>query len=140
SRLPQERSRSRIQLTYCIDMETLRQARLSWLFVGLLAVLCGVLVLIQNQWTSEVSRAQQDRQRADLQNALNRLSRDFNNEITNAAAALLPTSSDVEALGAEAAYATHYARWKESHDSMFARIALVQPRVDTLDFKLLDLN
>jgi signal transduction histidine kinase len=123
-----------------MNMEKLRQARLSWLFVGLLAILCGVLVLIQNRWTAEVSQAEQDRLRTSLQNALNRLSRDFNNEITNACAALLPTTSDVEALGAEAAYATHYARWKEAHDRMFARIALVEPHGDALDFKLLDLN
>src|ERR1051325_4824402 len=121
-------------------MWKLRRARLSWLFVGLLAVLCGVLVLIQNRWIGEVSRAEQDRLRSELQNALNRLSRDFNNQITTDAAALLPTSSDVESQGTEAAYATHYARWKESHDPMFARIGLVEPRQDALDLKLLDLN
>src|SRR5437016_3156251 len=121
-------------------MEKLRQARLSWLFVGLLAILCIVLVLIQNHWTTEVSRAEQDRLRADLQSSLTRLSRDFNNEITNACAALLPTTSDVDAMGAEAAYAAHYARWKESHDRMFARIGLVQPHDGALDLELLDLG
>jgi signal transduction histidine kinase len=121
-------------------MEKIRQARLSWLFVGLLAILCVVLVLIQNQWTGEVSRAEQERLRSGLQNSLNRLSRDFNNEITNSCAALLPTGSDVEQLGLEAAYAGHYARWKESHDRMFARVALVVPRAGKFDFLLLDLN
>src|SRR5262245_51621956 len=109
----------RRNLSYCIDMEKVRQARLSWLFVGLLAILCSALVVIQNRWTAEVSRAEHDRLRTELQTALNRLSRDFNNEITNGCAALLPTGSDVDALGAETAYATHYARWKESHDHMF---------------------
>jgi len=123
-----------------MNMDTIRQARLSWLFVGLLAILCVVLVIIQNHWTSEVSRAEQERLRSGLQNDLNRLSRDFNNEITNSCTALLPTSSDVEQQGAEAAYASHYARWKESHDRMFSRIALVVPRAGTLDFLLLDLN
>jgi signal transduction histidine kinase len=121
-------------------MNTLQQARLSWLFVGLLAILCAVLVLIQNQWTAEVSRAEHEHLRAALQDSLNRLSRDFNNEITNACAALLATTSDVETLGPEAAYAIHYAHWKESHDRIFSRIALVQPIGGTLDFKLLDLN
>src|SRR5437868_5894714 len=37
-------------ISFCHCMEKLRQARLSWLFVGLLAVLCGVLLLIQNRW------------------------------------------------------------------------------------------
>ena len=123
-----------------MNMEKIRQARLSWLFVGLLAILCVVLVLIQNQWTGEVSRAEHERLRSGLQDSLNRLSRDFNNEITNSCAALVPTSSDIEEQGAEAAYAAHYTHWIESHDRMFARIALVVPRAGTLDFLLLDLN
>ena len=121
-------------------MEKLRQARLSWLFVGLLAILCGALVVIQNRWIGEIASAQQERLRAALQNSLNRLSHEFNNEITEACAALLPNTSEVSEHGAEQAYAARYIRWRMSHGHMFARIALIEPRDNALDFKLLDLN
>src|SRR6185437_5781526 len=97
-------------------MEKLAQARLSWLFVGLMAVFCGALVLLQHRWIGEISRAQGDRLRAELRDSLGRFSRDFNTEIANACSALLPGSSEIEARGAETTYAAHYARWRESND------------------------
>ena len=121
-------------------MEKLAQARLSWLFVGLLAVFCGALVLLQHRWIGEISRAEGDRLRAELRDSLGRLSRDFNNEIANACAALLPGSSEIEARGAQVTYAAHYARWRESHDRLFRRIALVIPRESSADFFNLDLD
>src|SRR6478609_3047925 len=117
-------------------MEKLQQARLSWVFVGLLAILCAALVVIQNHWIGEISSAQQDRLRAALQNALNRLSHDFNDEISESCAALLPGASEVVEHGAEAAYTARYARWKTSHGRMFARIALIQPRDNGMEFEL----
>ena len=96
-------------------------------------VLCGALVLIQNRWIGEISRAEADRLRAELAKSLNRSSREFNNEITNACAALLPPPLEVEQHGAEKAYSVQYARWKESHDRLFSRIALVAPREELLD-------
>src|SRR5690242_14135551 len=105
-------------------MEKLAQARLSWLFVGLLAVFCGALVLLQHRWIGEISRAQGDRLRAELAKSLQRLSREFNNEIGNACAALMPPPLEIEQHGRENAYSVQYARWKESHDRLFSRIAL----------------
>ena len=121
-------------------MEKLAQARLSWLFVGLLAVLCGALLLLQHRWIGEISRAEGERLRNELRNSLGRLSHDFNNEIANACSALLPGSSEIERIGAENAYSAHFARWKESHERLFSRIALVVPRYDSVDFLNLDLD
>src|SRR5689334_3468461 len=117
-----------------MNMEKMAQARLSWLFVGLLAVLCGALVLLQHKWIGEITRAEGDRLRAELRESLGRLSHDFNNEIANASSALLPGASEIEARGAEITYAAHYARWKEAHGRLFSRIALVIPHQDSVEF------
>jgi signal transduction histidine kinase len=121
-------------------MERLAQARLSWLFAGLLAVLCGALLVLQHRWIGEISRAEGDRLRAELRNSLVRLSRDFNREIGDACSALLPGSSEIEQSGVEIAYAAHYARWKESHERLFSRIALVIPHDRSVEFLNLDLD
>ena len=95
-----------------------RQAWLSWASVGLLAVLCGALALLQHQWLGEISRAEGDRLRTSLQAELGLLSRDFNTEITSACAALIPSTADIEKLGREKAYSSRYFQWKESHDPL----------------------
>ncbi len=49
-----------------------RRAVLSWLFVGTLLVLCGVLGVLQYRWIGEVSLAARDRLRGSLQASLDR--------------------------------------------------------------------
>ena len=63
---------------------TPQRAWLSWAVVGLLILLCGVLAVLQNRWLDELARAEKDRLHQELQNELNRLSRDFNNDLTDA--------------------------------------------------------
>ena len=64
-----------------------RRALLSWLFVGSLLVLCGVLGVLQYRWIGEVSIASRERLRGSLESSLNRLSQDFNSEIAAASRA-----------------------------------------------------
>src|SRR5437016_7745760 len=68
----------------------------SWLFLGALFVLCGVLGVLQYRWIGEVSVAARERMRGSLQASLNRVSQDFNSEISSAARALLPPGSPSE--------------------------------------------
>lgn len=115
-----------------------RREWLSWGAVGLLALLCGFLALLQNRWIGEISRAEKDRLHQQLQTELNRLSRDFNGELTSAVSDLLPPSAQIETLGAEKAYSDRYSRWRDTHERLFNRIALAVPREEGL--VLLDLN
>src|SRR5437868_8188339 len=103
-----------------------RQTVLYWGMLGLLAVLCCVLGVLQYRWIGEISVADQDRLRSVLQSALNRLSVDFNSEISTASGTLQPSNSEVDQKGREQAYADRYRRWRSSnrHSELFSRIAL----------------
>lgn len=116
-----------------------RRAWLSWASVGLLAALCGVLALLQNHWIREISRAEKERLQNQLQSELMRLSREFNTELASACFDLVPTTQQVDELGRMKAYALRYSQWRESHDRLFSRIAVVVPDDDSLEFYDLDL-
>src|SRR5260370_42543686 len=106
-------------------MDTLQQRSwLAWASVGVLAVLCASLALLQNHWIAEVSRAERERLQQQLQTELSHLSREFNAEIANACAGLMPSYPEIEELGREKASANRYLQWKQSHDRIFSRIAL----------------
>jgi signal transduction histidine kinase len=113
-----------------------RRAVLSWLFVGTLLVLCGVLGVLQYRWIGEVSLAARDRLRGSLQASLDRLSRDFNSEIATACRALLPPNSS------EAEFATRYQQWKRTaRDSqVFGAIAIAHPQTHAWILRRLDLE
>jgi signal transduction histidine kinase len=119
-----------------------QRALLSWLSLGALLVLCGVLGVLQYRWIGEVSRAERERLGRSLQASLGRLSQDFNSEISTACAALLPNGPPPEQEPREEDYATRYARWKEAsrHGQLFRRIALVVAQGDRLVLRNLDLE
>lgn len=120
-------------------MDTLQQRSwLAWASVGVLAVLCASLALLQNHWIAEVSRAERERLQQQLQSELSHLSREFDNEITNACSSLLPAVPEIEELGREKAYANRYLQWKQSRDRIFGRIALAVPHDSSLDLLNLD--
>ncbi len=110
------------------------RAWLSWAFISLLALLCGVLAVLQNRWINEFSQAEKQRLQQQLQTELGHLSREFNDEVTRACGGLLAPVSEIEALGRERAYAIAYSRQRESNDRMFSRIALVVPEGGSLVF------
>lgn len=109
-----------------------RQARLSWLVLGGLGALSGLLAVLQYRWLGEVSFGERERMRAGLNTSLSRLSQDFNGELTAACAALLsPVEGEDDEVG-EAIYAARYAVWKENshHAGLFKRVMLVVPKED----------
>jgi signal transduction histidine kinase len=114
------------------------RAWLSWAFISLLALLCGVLAVLQNRWINEFSQAEKQRLQQQLQTELGHLSREFNDEVTRDGAGLVPSASQIEELGRERAYAAAYSRQRESNESMFSRIGLVIPEDDSLVFSNLD--
>jgi hypothetical protein len=117
-----------------------RPAWLPWAIVTLLAGSCCVLAVLQYRWIIEVSAAERDRIRTDLQSRLGLLSRNFNDEISNACLALIPDASQIEANGREKAYAGRYQVWRGSHDEWFRRIALAVPSGGDVAFHDLDLQ
>src|SRR5487761_2531852 len=124
-----------------MDMENIRQrAWRAWASAGLLAVLCTVLAVLQSRWISEVSVAERDRLREQLQTGLNQLSADLNDRVANACSALTPAAGAFDQAGREVVYANQYRRSKEAHEPLFRRIALAIPDGDKLDFLLLDLD
>src|SRR3981081_2482025 len=96
-------------------MERDNKRWLSWAFVGLLAVLCAILAIVQNHWIHQVSIAERDRLRGSLEAGLSNISRDFSDDVSRAFAALRPRGSEIEEMGREAAYSTRYARWQASN-------------------------
>src|SRR5437867_1821665 len=126
-----------------MDVDKNRQnARLSWLFVGVLAALCATLGVLQYRWIGEVGRAEHERLRAGLQLSLQRLSQEFNAEIGASGAALLPGPFWDDEAETEKAYAIRYAKWRGSshYNGLFRRIALAVPVDDELELRNLDID
>ena len=122
-------------------MDTGKQRRtvLSWLIVGGLFLLCGVLGVLQYRWIGEVSEAARDRLRVSLQASLMRISQEFSAEIGNACRALLtPPVASPES--AETEIAANFAQWKKTarHNQMFRRIGLAVPENHRLKLLILD--
>jgi hypothetical protein len=117
-------------------------AVLSWLFVGTLFVLCGVFGVLQYRWIGDVSFAAHERLRLSLQGSLNRLSQDFDAEITAACAALLPARPPLAGELNEEDYATRYMKWKASarHNQLLRSVAIAVPQDSALILRTLDLE
>src|SRR5258708_15599864 len=118
-----------------MDVDRNRQnARLSWLFVGVLAALCATLGVLKYRWIGEVGRAEHERLRAGLHLSLQRLSQEFNAEIGAAGAALLPGPFWDDEAESEKAYAIRYAKWRGSshYNSFFPPNPLSRPLADPL--------
>jgi len=124
---------------YAIFMDRLqRRAWFSWASLGLLAVLCAVVAVLQYRWIGEISEAERTRLQSQLHDDLDSLRTRFDEEVFNACAALAPSPGETERLGVEGAYAARYARWRVSHPALFRRIALARLREGSLTFEEMD--
>ncbi|MCU1260690.1 MAG: sensor histidine kinase [Bryobacterales bacterium] len=113
---------------------------LSSIFIGLLALLCAVLALVQNRWIYEISLAERDRLHSALQSDLNRLSRDFDRTIATSSSGLVPPFPNVSNLGSQAACSRQYQRWRVTNEPIFRRIGLVQWENGRPEFYLLNMD
>jgi signal transduction histidine kinase len=106
-----------------------RQTMLSWLFVGALIVLCGVLGVLQYRWIGEVTDAARDRLRAGLQANLGLLSREFNSEMNARIRELVATDRAESGLHLERQIAARYQHAKSTAQGavLFRRIAIAEP-------------
>jgi signal transduction histidine kinase len=119
---------------------TRRVPPLSWIAIAVLAMLCGLLGVLQYRWTGEISSAQKQQIEATLSERLASLQLAFNARIASACPALTPGPSLMESAGPLAAYAAQYLQWKPSSDPLFRRIALAAPSEDSLELYNLDLE
>jgi len=123
-----------------MDMERWRNAWLSWASVGLLALLCGVLAMLQYRWIGEITGAERQNLQAALRDRLEDLRRDLNDQVSNSERALLPAADAASPAAREAAWSAQYLRWKQTHEPLFRRIALAVPQTDGLRLYGLDLE
>lgn len=122
-----------------MNLENLKSRALaSWATVGLLAVLCLVLAVLQYRWIGEISRAERARLQGVLQSSVQRLAQDFNSELGTAVTVLRPTAESIEELGREGAYAGQWIRWRESSapTGLIKRAGLAVPEGETLTIRL----
>jgi signal transduction histidine kinase len=110
------------------------KAMSSWLFLGALFVLCGILGVLQYRWIGEVSVAARDRMRGSLQNSLNRVSFNFNSEISTAARAVTPSHPPADPAAVEREVLANLDRLPRP----FQRIAIAVPHETNLELRLFD--
>lgn len=119
-----------------------RYSLLWWIFVTGLFLLCGILGVLQYRWIGEVSVADRERLQQRLQADLNRLSREFNSELTSACRALFPADAGAGRTASAAALADAYAQWKKTtrDAELFQSIALAVPRNQQVELFQVDLS
>src|SRR4051794_9067606 len=84
---------------------TQRQTLLEWGFLAAMVGLCSGLTALQYRWTGELARAEVQRLRGNLTGQSQLLAQDFDNELAAACTRLLPSASEIDDLGREAAAA-----------------------------------
>ena len=105
-----------------------RRALLSWLFVGTLFALCGVLAILQYRWLGEVSTAARERLHGSLQATLFRISQGLNSELSTSLGGLIPQSGQSDPQAAEQDLAARFEQWKATHNrQLFRHIAMAVP-------------
>src|SRR5690242_6339313 len=102
-----------------------RRLTVSWVFVVVMFALCGVLGFLQYRWVGEVSIAARDRLRAGLQASLERVSREFQTELTSAARSLAPDVEDADTKAVVAQASQRYSAWRtEARAKIFSKVGL----------------
>src|SRR3954471_12986529 len=117
-----------------------RRTLLYWGILGSIAVLCGVLAVVQYRWTGELARAEQTRLRNTLQSALNVMSLDFNSELTAACVGLQPSPEEIQSEGREQAYVQRWEQWRATNgrENFFRTFALAIPKAGDVELRTLD--
>jgi len=89
--------------------------------------LCVVLSALQYKWTGQISSAETARLRANLRDGLHTLCRAFDSELTESCRALVPTFSEIEEEGRDAAHIERFDVWAAKAKPIFRKIAVAVP-------------
>lgn len=106
-----------------------RQSWIEWGFLAFMVAACAVLSLLQYRWTGEVSRAEGDRLRANLQTQLRQVSRAFDSELNESIYELVPTAREIDEKGRDEAHLAELDHWlrRGRRTAIFSRIAVAEP-------------
>src|SRR5262245_12123754 len=115
-----------------------RQGWLSWASIGLMALLCAILAVLQYRWIGEIAGAERGRLQEELRSRLQNIRGAFNDELSRSIAGLMPGPGAVDEKGREAAYTEQYLRWRESHDRIFRHLGIAIPTSDGVRLTVLD--
>ena len=103
----------------------LQQTYLEWGFIALLAGFCVVLSVLQYHWTGEVSRAEAEHLRAEINEQAQHFCQAFDSALSDGCAALAPNGEDLNDSNRETIHASHFQKWKSgSPRPMFSRVAV----------------
>ncbi|MEA3210590.1 MAG: hypothetical protein QOE70_3647 [Chthoniobacter sp.] len=112
---------------------------IEWGFVVLMVVLCATLTALQYRWTGEVARAEMTRLGGNLRDQAQLLGRAFDSEFTESCMDLLPTASELNELGREAAHVARFRKWAATNPRpIFSRIGVVVPEGNAVQLLALD--
>jgi len=104
------------------------QTRFEWALLGVIAIVCAGLSILQYRWTVEASRAELARLRAGLDEQVHRLVRAFDDQIRESCTILMPEAREVRQEGRELAHRTRYESWAATHDRvLFTRMGVAVP-------------
>ncbi len=115
-----------------------RRSLLTWLVMGLLFGLCGVLGFLQYRWIGEVSVAARDRLRASLQSSLSHLSQDFDAQVSQTCDLFLPADSPSNAAAVEREVAQRYRDAGGHRPGLLRQVCLAEPHGQTVALRTLN--
>jgi signal transduction histidine kinase len=116
-----------------------RHTRIEWAFLAAMAVLCTGLSILQYRWTGELARAEIARLRGNLNEQAHLLVQSFDEELTAASVRLMPTATEIDELGRDAAFAERWRKWQATNPrAMFSRIAIAVPGGNGFSLTALD--
>ncbi len=122
-----------------------RQALFLWLFVGLLAGSTLLLAGLQYRWIREVASSEQERRQRRLEADIDRLAREFDEEISSIGSALIPRGFNADLAGqndaaVESNYLTLFESWKESakHERVIKQLVRIVPNGEKVSLRMMD--
>jgi signal transduction histidine kinase len=119
----------------------LKQQLVEWGIIALMAILCGILTLLQYHWTGEISRAEAERLQARTQSSAESLCRSFDQELATHCAALVPVEGSVNNANRASVHQRLFEAWRaQMPRPLFSRIAVAVPSRDGIDLLRQDLS
>jgi hypothetical protein len=121
-----------------MSLAVFRKFWLPWTFVGLLAIVCATLAIVQYGWINQLSDAERTRLQTDFQARLAGMGQEFDHRVTSSYEGLKPTFAEITEWGTRAACVRQYRRWTATSEPIFRRIAIVtlddgEPSLQALD-------
>ena len=104
---------------------SLKQTYMEWGFITLLAAFCVVLSVLQYHWTGEVSRAEAEHLRTEINEQAQHFGQAFDSALSDGCAALTPNGEELNDVNRETTHVQHFQKWKSGNPRpIFSRLAV----------------